>query len=183
MCAGPVRGSAHTAVMTETYTPEPGEFFVERTSGLAGRLIRLGTDSDVNHAGTYLGKGLTLEAEPGGAKVCQMDAARMDRVLWSGMNPLLRLSLVEGQHVVEQAMTHEGDRYSWVDVGSIGWSKLTGGHVPSFIRSRLADPHMNMCSQLVDVIRAECGIHLFVDHRLPGDVSPGDLRALISQRW
>lgn len=169
--------------MTHLYTPEPGEFFVERTSGWAGRLIRIGTDSEVNHAGTYLGNGRTLEAQPGGARICSMSDARMDAVLWSGMNPLLRLSLVEGQAVVERARLHIGDRYSWVDVASIGWAKVTGGHVPSFIRDRLADPHMNMCSQLVDVIRTEVGLHLFRDGRLSGDVSPGDLRALISQRW
>jgi len=183
----PLSGGRRTLLLMDngepTYTPKPGEFFVERTGGWGGRLIRLGTDSDVNHAGTYLGKGLTLEAEPGGARICQMEGARLDAVLWSGMNPALVLSEVEAAAVVEAAMHHVGDRYSWLDVSCIGLAKLTGGHIPAPLRARLSNPHMNMCSQLVDVIRADARIHLFVDQRLPGDVSPGDLRALISQRW
>lgn len=165
--------------MAISYAPEPGEFFVVRTAGWAGRGIRIVTDSDVNHAGTLLDTtGRTLEAQPGGARYGHISS--YPHALWSGVNPDLRLSKVEAQDVIEVAHSHLGDRYSWFDCACIGCSKLTGGHVPGFIRDRLDQPHMNMCSQLVDVIRAEAGIHLFRDGRLPGDVSPGDLRSLIT---
>jgi hypothetical protein len=165
--------------MTLSYVPEPGEFFVVRTAGWAGRGIRIVTDSDVNHAGTLLDTdGTTLEAQPGGAVYGHISA--YPHALWSGINPDLRLSKVEAAAVIEAAHAHHGDRYSWFDCACIGLAKLTGENVPPVVRDRLEDPHMNMCSQLADVIRSDAGIHLFSDGRLPGNVSPGDLRNLIT---
>lgn len=181
---------AYAEDMVLSYVPQPGEFFVVRTAGWAGRGIRLVTDSDVNHAGTLLdADGTTLEAQPGGARFGHISA--YPHALWSGMNPDLRLSKVEAAAVIEAAYGHgprvgpdgekiPGDRYSWFDCACIGLAKLTGEHVPRLCRMRLENPHMNMCSQLVDVIRTDAGIHLFRDMRLAGDVSPGDLRNLIT---
>ena len=36
-----------------------------------------------------------------------------------------------------------------------------------------------ICSQLVDLVYAEAGIHLFTDNRWPGYVTPADLANLI----
>ncbi len=164
------------------YTPEPGEFFVVRTEGWAGRLIRVGTDSDVNHAGIYLGKGLTLEAQPGGAIYGHITQGQMDAALWSGMNPTWRLSRIEGEAVCTQAKTHHGDPYSWLDIACISLTILTRSHIPSVVSARLDNPHRNICSQLVDRVYEEAGVHLFTDGRPHGAVSPGDLRDLITGR-
>lgn len=162
-----------------TYDPIPGEFFVVRTPGWVGRGIRVVTDSDVNHAGLYLGDGRTLEAQPSGAIFGRV--SNYGEALWSGTNPtLLEVARTYGAKLADQAFTHHGDRYSFVDCACIGLANLFGVHVPPPVRQRLNDPHMNMCSQLVDRIHMEVGVHLFQDGRLPGDVSPGALRDLIT---
>lgn len=44
----------------------PGDYFVTRTGGWFGWCIRKLTFSPVNHAGIYMGGGLTIEAKPKG---------------------------------------------------------------------------------------------------------------------
>lgn len=44
----------------------PGDYFVTATGGFIGWLIRIATHSPVNHAGIYMGGGLTIEAKPEG---------------------------------------------------------------------------------------------------------------------
>lgn len=162
------------------YTPIPGEFFVVRTDGWVGRAIRVVTDSDVNHACLYLGGDRTLEAQPHGAIFGRVSS--YPEPLWSGMNPDLReLAMIHGPAIVAAASKHHGDKYSFVDVGAIGLAKIFGIHLPAPVRDRLGDAHMNMCSQLVDRVYEEAGVHLFNDGRLHGDVSPGDLRQLITE--
>lgn len=155
-------------------TPRLGEFFVVRTDDLAGAAIRAVTHSTVNHAGVYVGHGMIVEAQPGGA--CLTPASVYRDATWSGPG----ITQGQGHLIAQQARSHIGDPYSWVDCACIGLTDLLGWHVPGAVRDRLENPHRNMCSQLVDRAYADAGVHLFTDGRIPGDVSPEDLRALIA---
>jgi cell wall-associated NlpC family hydrolase len=151
--------------------PELGDFFVIRSDGWGGRLIRWGTRSNVNHAGLYVGAGLVVEAQPSGATVAPMP----DHAVWSD----LPLTDLEREAIVRESRRLLGTPYSWIDVVCIGLAKTFGVHVPGPVRRRLARRDELMCSQLVDTAYLNAGIHLYDDGRWPGDVSPSDLLDLI----
>jgi hypothetical protein len=46
---------------------------------------------------------------------------------------------------------------------------------PDWLLDYIARSDRIICSQLVDIGFERHGIHLFTDHRAPGDVTPGDL--------
>lgn len=146
-----------------------GDFFVIHTEGWAGRLIRLVTRSDVNHAGIYVGNGTIIEARPSGAGTAGVPTGAH----WSS----LPLSDGDRAAIVDAAKSLVGTPYSWVDVVCIGLADLFGWHVPEFVRTRLNRRSRLMCSQLVDTAYLKAGIHLFSDGRIPGDVAPSDLEA------
>lgn len=149
--------------------PALGAFGVVRTGGWAGRLIRVVTDSPVNHAAVYIGNGMVVEAQPEGARMTTMDP----NMIWS------EAPGDKGEEVAANAVFLIGTPYSWVDVVCIGLAKLLGWDVPESIRHRLNSRGNLMCSQLVDTAYLRAGIHLFNDGRIPGDVSPGDLYDLL----
>lgn len=153
----------------------PGDFATVATPGIAGRLIRLVTRSRVNHAMVYIGYGHVLEADPHGAQLSPVANYNGLDLHWSA----LPLTDVERAKIVTAALAHEGAPYSWVDDACIGVARIFGVHVPEWVRKRLAGTDHLQCSQLVDVSYSEAGIDLFTDSRLPGDVAPGDLDALI----
>jgi cell wall-associated NlpC family hydrolase len=154
----------------------PGDFAVVATGGWAGWLIRLVTRARVNHAMIYVGDHVVIEANPSGA--CPASVSEYDGLTlhWSA----LPLTDAERGHVVAAARAHIGAPYSWVDDACIGLARIFGVHVPEWVRLRLAGKDHLMCSQLVDLCYSEAGIELFRDDRLPGDVTPGDLDALIT---
>jgi uncharacterized protein YycO len=155
--------------------PVPGDFAVVATPGIMARLIRLVTRSTVNHAFMLVAPGRIIEAKPSGAQVVLL--ANYDGMpqTWSDMD----LSPTVRAAIVDHALDHLGDPYSWVDDACIGLADLFGWHVPAAVRRRLARPDRLMCSQLVDVAYLEAGVHLWDDGRLPGDVAPSDLLLLI----
>ena len=155
--------------------PTPGDFCVVATPGIMARLIRLVTRSTVNHAYLLTDPEHIIEAAPSGAVVVLL--ANYDGLpqTWSNMD----LSPTVRAAIIDRALDHVGDPYSWVDDACIGLTHLFGWHVPSWVRTRLARPDRLMCSQLVDTAYLEAGIHLFSDGRIPGDVAPSDLLDLI----
>ena len=155
--------------------PVPGDFAVVATPGIMARLIRLVTRSTVNHAFMLVAPGRIIEAKPSGAQVVLL--ANYDGMpqTWSDMD----LSPTVRAAIVDHALDHLGDPYSWVDDACIGLADLFGWHVPAAVRRRLARPDRLMCSQLVDVAYLEAGVHLFSDGRIPGDVAPASLLTLI----
>jgi cell wall-associated NlpC family hydrolase len=160
-------------VTLATPLPELGEFFVVRTNGWAGWLIRVVTRSSVNHAGVYVGDGRVVEAQPHGAVLGYV--AAYPGAIWSGP----AITEGRGQQIADAARGLLGTPYSWLDCLAIGLAKIFGHALPGFIRRRLSRPNVAMCSQLCDLAYLAAGVHLFDDNRLPGDVSPGDLYDLI----
>ena len=152
---------------------EPGDFFVVRTNGWAGRLIRWVTRSSVNHAGVLVYGGRIVEARPSGAGY----SSRPTDALWSHQ------PLTDDQRgqIVAAATGFVGNPYSWLDCVCIGLADRFGTNVPAAIRNRLQRPDRMICSQLVDSAYLDAGVHLFADGRDPGAVSPEDLRQTIIQ--
>jgi uncharacterized protein YycO len=155
-----------------TETPPLGAFGVVRTNGWQAWVIRLVTQSDVNHAILHVGNGDIVEADPAGA-VCV--PLHCDHVIWSAPPPDGKAELIAAA-----ALRLVGTPYSWVDDACIGLAKIFGWHVPESVRKRLNRRDRLMCSQLVDRAYHVAGVDLFNDGRLDGDVSPGDLLDLIT---
>lgn len=155
-------------------TPEPGQYGVVRTTGWAPLLIRVVTRSKYNHAFIYVGGDTVVEARPSGAGYAALSS--FDIVLWQ------TTALTQGQRddIVAEAHRLVGTPYSWVDCAAIGLAKIFGWHLPEVVRKRLNRKDRLMCSQLVDTCDLRAGVHLFLDGRIPGDVSPGDLADLAS---
>lgn len=155
-------------------TAEVGDFFVVRTGGIVGALIRLVTRSQYNHAGIYMPPNATMcvEANPAGASLDPSDYGK-DLLLASKIliTPQQRLDIQ--QHAQEVI----GVKYGFLDLVSL--AALQFGIKPKFIRRQVTKSNRMICSQLVDEVYRRAGVHLFNDGRLSQDVTPGDLARLI----
>lgn len=164
-----------------TQTPLPGDFGLVRIRGSVGFLIRLGQwlngdgFADFEHAFVYIGDGLIVEAEPGGARISGLDEYAGEEILWStGKIPLTG---EQRENVVAAAKGYVGVPYDWMDYLSI--ALLRFGIRPRWVLDRvMGDDHL-ICSELVDYSDQAAEVQLFKDDRIPGDVTPGDLRQLL----
>ena len=157
-----------------------GSYFVVRTSGLAGRLIRIGTCSPVNHAGIVVSAtGDTMEGQPGGAGYGHLSHYDGHLLI---VNDLEWLTDAQRAAIVDQARGLTGTPYSWLDIVALGLACF--GLRSGWIAKRVARNDRLICSQLVDLVYQRAGIHMFDDGRLPSAVTPGDLLLRIAQhRW
>jgi hypothetical protein len=146
--------------------PEIGDYAGVRTAGWAGRVIRWGTHSKVNHAFVYVGDGLIIEA------------------IWSHvpLDPATR------QHIAGWAIAQRGVGYGWADIAALSMAVVLRAVMPRkaatavirLVASRIERVDRLICSQLVDKAYLLAGVHLFSDGRYPGEVTPGDLLDLIT---
>lgn len=167
--------------------PEPGDFGLVSTRGplldrLAADVIRLDTDSPVNHAFIYAGNGHIIEA----VRRVKIDCAdQYQDITWStGRLPkhLTPTTLQRGA-IVRAANAMVGDKYNTLDIVAIGLAQRRTGQLVSdqtWWAKRLSADGREICSQLVDKAYLTAGIHLFADGRLSGLVSPGDLYSLLA---
>ncbi|HJQ00105.1 MAG TPA: hypothetical protein VJ851_00765 [Jatrophihabitans sp.] len=158
--------------MTAARRPQLGDYGVVRTGGLWAWLIRFGTRSKVNHAFVYVGDGMIVEAQPGGA--VQSPGWRYSRITaWSNLN----LTDAERADIVRWAKAQIGVPYGWPDIAALGLA--CEGIRSGWVAKRIEREDRLICSQLVDKAYVLAGVHLFEDGRLPGQVTPGDLYDLI----
>lgn len=160
--------------MTTPY-PLPGTNGLTRISGSAGRLIRIGQFlngtgfSDWEHAFKYLGNGLIIEAEPGGARITHV--SRYPVIHWCTATAA-RYSPVQLQASADAARKYKGVPYSFLDYDAIAAHRL---HIPApGLRQYIESTKHMICSQLTDQADADAGIHNF-ENRWPGFVTPGNL--------
>jgi uncharacterized protein YycO len=161
-------------------TPQPGDYGVQRTRGLAAWAIRVATRSKFSHAFVVVRDGYVVEARGSGA-VCRPLGIR--DAIYS--TDVIELSSAERSDIVNAAMYLVGTPYGWIDIVSIGL--LQYGIRPKWVRDRVQRLDQLICSQLVDLayegpaerlggmVLLAPGVHLFADGRLPMDVTPGDL--------
>jgi cell wall-associated NlpC family hydrolase len=162
-------------------TPQPGDFGLCRISGPVGVLIRVGQwlagsgFADYEHAFTYTGDGMIVEAAPGGALETSL-AEYADRpIAWSTGH--IALTDQQRQAIVAAARGYIGVGYSFADYLSLALARF---HLRlPFVKRYVASTGHMICSQLVDQCYQDAGVHLFADDRWPGDVVPADLGGLI----
>jgi len=150
--------------------PVAGDYFLVRTSGLFGVLIRWATRSRWSHAGVYVGDGRIVESWTSGARIS--DVTSWPDAAWSHFD----LDEQQRQGIATAALSLVGTPYGWLDIAAI--SLGTFGITLGPIGRRISNDGTMICSQLVDSAYERAGVHLFNDGRLPGMVTPGDLGRL-----
>jgi uncharacterized protein YycO len=160
--------------------PQLGDFGLVRSADIGGRLIRIGTDSYMNHALVYVGEhaeGNIIEAHPGGASYNNVSAYAdpKKRLTWS--TGLFDLTDAQREAIAAWAIAQQGVPYNWVDIAAITLKIL--GFSSKKIDGVIENDQRLICSQLVDKAYLLAGVHLFDDGRLPGQVTPGDLYNLL----
>ena len=160
--------------------PQPGDFGVVHMDGDSGKLIHLGEMlngdgfADYEHAFVYVGGGMIVEAEPGGACLAQVHYAN---VLWS--TEYISLTLEERAGIVHAAHNYVGTPYSAADYFAIAARRLKFGLLVPYLHGYVASSKHMICSQLVDQCYSDAGVHLFKDGRWPGYVTPAALAELL----
>lgn len=173
-----------------------------------GELIRWGTatqdrtgkwvDAPVNHAAVYVGDGKIVEAKPHGAILSNWNTYGSDAE-WStggigqrqldGSLKRLTLTYAQRNEIAEHARALVGTPYNFLDLVAIGVGQKRI-HLEEFIDpekplseqpwwvQRLVREDRLICSQLVDLSFERSAVQLLADGRVPGLVSPNDLRGL-----
>lgn len=159
-----------------------GAFFVTPVPGVVGWLIRLGQrlcgdPSIYCHAGVVTDPdGTTMEAQPGGARPGNV-ANYPHALICDG--PILSLPAgpvreAARERVRQYALMERGTGYSILDYFALACLHL--GLPSAWIRKRVQSSGHAICSQMVDLVYQDAGIHLWNDpKKLPGDVMPADL--------
>lgn len=159
--------------------PQPGDFAVVPMAGEIGKLVKLGEwlngtgFDEYQHAIIYVGDGMIVEAEPGGARHVPLPAYPYS--LWStGRIPLTD---DERKRIVNTALSRVGVPYSFLDYFALAAHRL---HIPApGLRGYIASTDHMICSQLVDLCYQHGGVPLFSDGRWNGYVTPADLARLL----
>lgn len=149
--------------------PQIGDYLVTATGGWFGKAIRRVTRSPVNHAAVYVGDGMIVEAQPGGAK--KSPVTEYPNAIWSHMH----LSHFQRVGIAIRAENMIGTPYSFLDIFVQALVRIFGWHAPGWAIKRLSSPKRLQCAQLVDYCYQKNDIELFPDGRPNGLVSPGDL--------
>jgi hypothetical protein len=162
---------------------EPGDFGAARVHGLIGwdiswaeRLAGLGK-GEWQHALTYVGGGLCLQAEPGGARIVTRPVQSGD--IWSSGLAQFALTAAQQGRVMPLAESpaFRDVGYSALDYGAIFCHKL---HLPApGLQDYIGDTGHMICSQMVDEFALKLGLHLFSDGRWAGFVTPWDIGNLL----
>lgn len=161
--------------------PQPGDFFLAPITGIGGFGIRVGEwlNGDgflkVQHAGVYIGAGITVEAYPGGAIYGLLNRYKLQALVWS--TDLIDLTPEQRLKVIRGAEKMQGVPYSGLDYLAIAAHRF---HLPiPHLKAYIANTGHMICSQLVDQVYLDAGVHLFADSRWPGYVTPGALYRLL----
>lgn len=125
--------------------PNVGDYFVVRTNGWAGWLIRIGTGSKWNHAGIYIGDGKIVEARPVGVTISDLSKYDGMPILW---NTAVDNVLPEvGQHIANRSKQFVGDKYGFWSIVNLALKILFLGWFPNMRRAE--NENSVICSQLV----------------------------------
>jgi hypothetical protein len=160
--------------------PLPGDFGLVHMGGDSGRLIHAGQIlngdgfADYEHAFVYVGNGMIVEAEPGGAKQV---ALHYDNVLWSTGH--IALTKTQRVLIAHAAQEYIGTPYSAADYFALAAKRLNFGPLIPGLRNYVKSSGHMICSQLVDRCYENADVHLFKDGRWNGYVTPGALAGLI----
>lgn len=177
---------------------QPGDVLLLRIEGFVGWCVdvmqRINRDTSYwTHAAIVLDDGTVFEAQPGGAVITDLGvyADRPGAVvsyfqrpkpeqpteyelvpLANVMRPEIRAGIVRDA----RAMHKKGYRYAWMTYVYLAMVRF--GVNTNWVKWRVQNPDVGICSQACDLLLADNTIHLFADGRMPYDVTPGDLATL-----
>jgi hypothetical protein len=161
---------------TPVFTPRPGLIGLTQVVGGVGIGIEIGQFLNGEgfrkweHAFVTLPGGLILEAEPGGARIVPF---HYTDVYWChGLYKLLPPNTTDTEiaHVGESL---KGVQYSFLDYDALFVHRL---HIPvPGLQKYIADSGHQICSQMADEFYLRLRVHLFLDGRWPGYVTPMSL--------
>jgi hypothetical protein len=158
--------------------PGVGDFGVVNIPGRMGRLIRLGQwlngdgYNDYEHAFIVItADGTVVEGRPSGAGH-NHTSAYPGAVYYTCPDNAR-------EAVADAAIGLIGRGYSWADYFALAAVRFHLDLIAHPLRRYVESSGRLICSQLVDYAYQLAGVQLFDDGRLPGDVTPGDLYALI----
>lgn len=161
--------------------PSPGDFFLAPIPGRVGAAIRFGQFLNGEgflpwqHAGILLENGETMEAMPGGAIIGQINRWKPEELKWS--TGLVDLTAAQRSDIVHYARTREGVPYSFIDYAAVAAHRF---HLPlPWLKKYISSSGHQICSQMVDWVYWQAGVHLFRDRRWPGYVTPASLDMLL----
>ncbi len=150
------------------YTPQVGDYFVVKTNGFFGSLIRLGTLSRWNHAGIYIGEGKIIEANPQGVQVTELNQYSL--VAW---NKHEGITDKQKNQIVKYAQELVGKPYAFWDIARLTL-RIIGLKIfaeTKFMRY-LSTKDGYICSELVAESYESAGV---IFPKSPAEVTPGDL--------
>lgn len=158
--------------------PETGDIGFCKIKGPLGFLIKLGIylngdgTSRFQHVFIVVDpvKGLSIEAQPGGAKWVAYAKEHPDAVFVSPAG----LTAEQRVRIAGAAIRYRGTPYSFLDYVALAGARMRLPWAPWLRRYVKSTKHM-ICSQMVDQCYLDAGVHLFTDGRWPGDVTPGDM--------
>lgn len=161
--------------------PRTGDFGVVAIPGHVGELIRIGQwlngDGYANYEHAFVvvtDTGDVIEGRPSGAGH-NYTTAYPGAVYYTCPEE-------SREFVAAAALGLTGRPYSWVDYFALAAVRFHLDHIAHPLRDYVESSGRLICSQLVDYAYQLAGVQLFDDGRLPGDVTPGDLYALILQQ-
>lgn len=157
--------------------PKIGDVGLTRISGFVGKMIRIGQwlngvsweQAQYEHSLLYLGDGMAIEAQPGGAWIYPVEREwQPGEILWVRITDL---TAEQQAALIREADKLKGTPYSFLDYVALMVRRF-GIPFPGLKKYVANTKHM-ICSQLVDELYHRAGIELF-EGRWPGYVIPAD---------
>ncbi len=177
--------------MTDLTVPQLGDIACLQISGEVGELVRIGQwlcgdgFRNFEHCEIYVGMpdekgplGYTLGAYPGGADLVPLPPVE-DQAEWLWSTGSIELTAPQRTAIVKNALALKGTPYSALDYFAIAGHRL---HIPDpdhELQKYIESTHHLICSQLVDLVYCQAGVHLFNDMRWAGYVTPDDIARVI----
>ena len=158
-------------------TPEIGDVGLVKVHGFVGKLIGFGEflngtkpkNTKFQHSFLYLGDGMVLEAQPGGAVLTKVEDRYTNEVIvWVRVAPLTD---EQKSQLIVEANRLVGTPYSFLDYTALLAHRT---HLPfPGLRTYVNSTDHMICSQIIAEIYRRIAVPLF-SGRWPGYVTPAD---------
>lgn len=163
-------------------TPLPGDIGFTRIGGALGAWIAAaqaltGDGSRFTHVFVVVSDTEVVQAMPRGAELAALQNYTTTPGRAAFSTGIVDYDPQARDRVVAAARGMVGVPYSFLDYLALALIRWPLAH--RLVARRVAGSGHLICSQLGDEAFLRAGLHLFADHRAPGDVTPGDLVNLV----
>ena len=154
-----------------SYKPRAGDIGIVRSSGIAARLIQIGTLSRWNHVFIYIGNGLIIEATPSGVRLGSVN--QYTNIVWNKHQEWYN-ETDSREAIVKGAFRALEKPYNWVNILTIFFRTIGLKILANTkLMKRLADKDGYICSELAEELYVNTGNALVT--KPAGITTPGDL--------